>query len=131
MKKTLITSILVAAAVCGAGTAVADDFDKRLAALNAVIPYGGKGRPMSEAESKELKAAQEKAIKERVYVTNLYPGNIAIGMTETQVINSQWGRPKYKKTSTYQWGTYAQWVYESGNYLYFDNGILSSITTSR
>lgn len=26
-----------------------------------------------------------------------------------------------------QWGEHAQWVYDNGNYLYFDSGILTSI----
>lgn len=65
------------------------------------------------------KEAEEKARKKQEGVT--------IGMTKQDVLDSNWGEPKKINTSTYAWGTYEQWVYGNGNYLYFENGILTSI----
>lgn len=50
-----------------------------------------------------------------------------IGMTKEEVLNSTWGKPKDINTSTYAWGTSEQWCYSNYRYLYFDDGILTSI----
>jgi len=52
---------------------------------------------------------------------------VTIGMTKDDVLASSWGRPEKVNKSTYSWGTSEQWVYRSGNYLYFRNGVLESI----
>lgn len=52
----------------------------------------------------------------------------AIGMTAAQVKNNtSWGSPRYVKTTTTKHGTREQWVYEDYQYLYFDNGKLTTI----
>ena len=51
----------------------------------------------------------------------------AIGMTAEEVEASTWGSPKKKNKDTYSWGTTEQWVYSRG-YIYFRNGIVSSIS---
>lgn len=52
---------------------------------------------------------------------------VRIGMTEEEVLASSWGRPERKNNTTNKYGTRSQWVYGSGNYLYFENGVLTSI----
>jgi hypothetical protein len=52
---------------------------------------------------------------------------VHIGMTKEQVINSSWEKPKKMNTTTSKFGTREQWVYGAGNYLYFENDILTSI----
>jgi hypothetical protein len=52
---------------------------------------------------------------------------VSIGMTQADVLASSWGRPESINKSHYASGTHEQWVYGSGSYLYFENGILSSI----
>lgn len=57
----------------------------------------------------------------------LNPLPVKIGMTREEVLTEGWGRPKeINKTTT---GNYVseQWVYKNYNYLYFDNGILTTI----
>lgn len=54
---------------------------------------------------------------------------IRIGMTKEQVIAS-WGKPQSINESVGTWGKHEQWVYNS-QYLYFENGILTSFQTSR
>jgi hypothetical protein len=54
------------------------------------------------------------------------PG-VAIGMTSDQVINdTDWGAPRSRNTTMNASGIHEQWVYGFG-YLYFDNGVLTSI----
>lgn len=48
-------------------------------------------------------------------------------MTKQDVLDSSWGAPKKINTTTTQYGVHEQWVYGGGNYLYFDDGILTSI----
>lgn len=52
---------------------------------------------------------------------------VNIGMTQEDVIASSWGRPEKVNRTTNARGTREQWVYGSGNYLYFEDGILVSI----
>jgi hypothetical protein len=53
-------------------------------------------------------------------------GSAIIGMTEEQARMS-WGEPDNVNRTTTRRGTSEQWVYGSGSYLYFTNGILDSI----
>jgi len=52
---------------------------------------------------------------------------VRIGMTQEQVRQSSWGNPKNINRTTGSYGTHEQWVYGGNNYLYFDNGILTTI----
>lgn len=54
-------------------------------------------------------------------------GGVLIGMTKQQVLSSNWGKPARINRTTNLGGTSEQWVYEGGNYLYFSNGILTTI----
>lgn len=50
---------------------------------------------------------------------------VYIGMNCEMVLMS-WGKPSQKHKSSYDWGTEEQWVYNSDDYLYFENGILKA-----
>ena len=50
---------------------------------------------------------------------------IMVGMTKAMVIDS-WGKPDDINRSVGSWGVYEQWVYGDGQYLYFENGKLTS-----
>ena len=52
---------------------------------------------------------------------------VSLGMTREQVIGSSWGRPQQVNTTTGRHGSREQWVYSSRNYLYFENGVLTTI----
>ena len=52
---------------------------------------------------------------------------VLLGMNQEAVLSSSWGRPKDINRTTNRYGTREQWVYGNGNYLYFENGILTSI----
>lgn len=51
----------------------------------------------------------------------------SIGMTKKEAENSTWGKPKKINTTVTSYSTHEQWVYGNGRYLYFDDGILTSI----
>jgi hypothetical protein len=53
---------------------------------------------------------------------------VRIGMTAQEVIESSWGKPEHVNRTTSTYGTREQWVYPGyHNYLYFENGVLTSI----
>lgn len=52
---------------------------------------------------------------------------VRIGMTKDDVLKSSWGRPESINTTTTASGTREQWVYGGRNYLYFVNGVLTTI----
>jgi hypothetical protein len=57
-------------------------------------------------------------------------GQIHIGMTAEQV-RAAWGRPERVNSSVYATGTHEQWVYGAGQYVYFENGVMTSLHQSR
>jgi hypothetical protein len=55
---------------------------------------------------------------------------VKIGMTDEQVRMS-WGRPERINETFTRSGTHEQWIYGSNQYLYFENGKLTTIQQSR
>ena len=55
---------------------------------------------------------------------------VDIGMTADDVRKSSWGKPQKINSTITANGRHEQWVYGGGN-LYLDNGVLTSIQTSR
>lgn len=53
-------------------------------------------------------------------------GSVYIGMTKDMAIEA-WGKPTKVNTTTTAYGVHEQWVYGNSNYLYFDDGKLTSI----
>lgn len=77
------------------------------------------------AEEKEMALAPQKlAAQEKAEARKK---GVSIGMTREQVKASSWGRPTRVNTTTSAYGDREQWVYGSRNYLYFENGILTTI----
>lgn len=52
---------------------------------------------------------------------------VKIGMSMQDVLDSSWGSPKKVNRTTNASGTREQWVYGGQNYLYFVNGVLTSV----
>lgn len=57
-------------------------------------------------------------------------GKIGVGMTADQV-RAAWGKPERINSSLYASGTHEQWVYRGDQYVYFENGIMTSLQQSR
>ena len=51
---------------------------------------------------------------------------VSIGMTAADAVASSWGKPRKINRTTRANSVREQWVYDGG-YLYFDNGVLTSI----
>lgn len=50
-----------------------------------------------------------------------------IGMTENEVLASTWGWPNKKNTTETAYAVHEQWVYNDRGYIYFENGIVTTI----
>lgn len=62
----------------------------------------------------------------KFYGNLILSGRVEIGMTESMCIEA-WGRPKSIHRDEGSWGENEQWVYSYDQYLYFENGHLTSI----
>ena len=72
----------------------------------------------TNAVASKLDAEANKAAKQK---------GVRVGMTREQVMASAWGKPQQINTTTASYGTHEQWVYPGQNYLYFENGVLTTI----
>jgi hypothetical protein len=72
---------------------------------------------IAEAERKEQEAERKQKRSQ----------GVRLGMSKEDVLASSWGRPEKINTTTNVYGTREQWVYGGRNYLYFENGVLTSI----
>ncbi len=52
---------------------------------------------------------------------------VTIGMSKEQALASSWGKPQKVNRTISAYGEREQWVYGGSNYLYFENGTLTSI----
>lgn len=88
-----------------------------------------------EKVQKEARIKRESTIKSKFskygakIVSKIIENKIWIGMTSEMAVAS-WGSPDQINKSVSTYGTKEQWVY-SGDYLYFELGLLKSYQTSR
>lgn len=87
--------------------------------IEYILPVSPEEVRLAEKKSKVKAANAAAAWKAR--------GGVRIGMTAKQVRASNWGGPESINRSTGSYGTHEQWVYGGGNYIYFENGVVSSI----
>lgn len=94
-------------------------------------------RKRAEAEAARAEAARKARMKPIEKIMEKYGCDYAdadkvlhhevvIGMSD-ELCRASWGRPRNINRTTGSWGVHEQWCYSSGNYLYFENGILTSI----
>lgn len=77
----------------------------------------------AEYDEWEAQKTAEKEEKEK-----LAKSDPKVGMTKTEVEGCAWGKPDRKNIDEYAWGTSEQWVYKSKGYVYFKNGVVSSVS---
>lgn len=93
-------------------------------------------KKLSEERRKEIDKQIEKDNKAIIakYGKNngnlIIQGKVKIGFTKAMCIES-WGKPELINKTIGKYGTHEQWVYEDGNYLYFENGKLTTIQTHK
>lgn len=94
-------------------------------------------RKRAEAEAARAEAARKARMKPIEKIMEKYGCSrsdadrvlhheVILGMT-AELCRASWGKPRDINKSTGSWGVHEQWCYSSGNYLYFENGILTSI----
>lgn len=81
----------------------------------------------SQAKHDEVLAEKEAWMKAEEELSQSPP---KVGMTKSEVERCAWGYPDKKNISTYSWGTSEQWVYRSRGYVYFENGVVTSVSTT-
>lgn len=72
-----------------------------------------------------IKVAKAAALNRAEFAEKRRKG-VSIGMSQKDVEQSNWGKPQKINRTVNGYGVSEQWVY-SGGYLYFENGILTSI----
>jgi len=96
-------------------------------AINDYSGYGSdivtafKEKVLSEVTPEKIvqQEARDKAAKKSQ--------GVRIGMTKQDVLGSNWGKPNHINKTTRSYGVHEQWVYSGNNYLYFEDGILTTI----
>ena len=86
-----------------------------------------KAQEEAERKAREKKEAEERAKREAEEKARKKSQGVRIGMTKQDVLDSSWGKPNHINTTTTKYGVHEQWCYDGYNYLYFENGILTSI----
>lgn len=81
-----------------------------------------------EDQAARAQQQQERADRQRDLARRRSQG-VSIGMSQEEVLQSSWGRPEKVNRSVYSFGIHEQWVYGGSNYLYFEDGRLTSIQT--
>ncbi len=77
-----------------------------------------------------MSSAQEKKEADLAAVDCKKRGGINIGMTSVEVQSSCWGKPRKVNQTITASGNHEQWVY-GGGYVYLEDGIVTSIQTTR
>ncbi|MFJ5790313.1 hypothetical protein ACIP9G_09485 [Lysinibacillus sp. NPDC093197] len=102
-------------------------FSKEIARSEKENAEWEKKQEQAEAERKaEYEVKRKEYAAEREKYERSQQG-VRIGMTQEEVLLSNWGKPLDINKTTNAYGTSEQWVYRDFNYLYFEDGILTTI----
>lgn len=83
-----------------------------------------------ELEKREKEMEEEREEARKAFLENPNPKPKVepfIGMTDDEARKSTWGKPKNINRTTTAYGISEQWVYDGYKYLYFEDGILTTI----
>lgn len=81
-------------------------------------PFVGKSAALIAKADREDEISQARTRKSK---------GVSLGMSPEDVIASSWGKPSRVNRTLNAFGTSEQWVYGLRSYLYFENGVLTSI----
>ena len=84
-------------------------------------------QPKKDAAARASEVARRQAARKACLAAGLRLGSVRIGMESQEVRDCGWGRPASIRRTTTATRTTEQWVYGTGNYLYFENGKLVAI----
>ena len=112
--------------------------EKQAAIVGISISYPDHAKPyanlveqakadLAKTEKRKVAAAERIAAADRRKdAAEAKKRGVSVGMTQDEVVGSNWGRPSQKNRTITRHGIHEQWVY-SGGYLYFEDGILRAI----
>lgn len=105
-----------------------DNHQERSFFIKKIIAIYDSAKAKYSKELKNLEARETKQIaleKSKIALEKKKEG-VRVGMSQDDVLASQWGKPIKINKTTNAYGVSEQWVYRGG-YLYFENGILNTI----
>lgn len=79
----------------------------------ALVKSNAKREKAADAEAKRIRAEKKR-------------NGVSVGMSEQDALDSSWGKPRKINRTTNAYDISEQWVYDGG-YLYFKDGLLTSI----
>jgi hypothetical protein len=80
-----------------------------------------------QSKDKWLIAERKRAVQESKWEEIKSKIPPALGMTASEVRDSSWGGPDKINKTTYEFGVHEQWVYSNYRYVYFEDGIVTTI----
>lgn len=95
------------------------------AARKKIEAEAAKREAERRAKMKPIERIMEKYNCDEYTAQLIHEHRVKIGMTEEQA-RAAWGRPQNINRSTGSYGVHEQWCYGGHNYLYIENGILTS-----
>jgi hypothetical protein len=84
-------------------------------------------KKIDEENLKKSFTIQKTQIKPSVPNCTGTKGKVRIGMTKSEVLHCGWGKPERVSRTITATSTREQWIYSSGNYLYFDDDLLVTV----
>lgn len=105
----------------------------RIKAAERLVAWGGPGLDEVVLLQKKLEVQlqREEKAQAKLVAQRKKSEGVRVGMSEEDVLASSWGKPERINRTVNQYGHSEQWVYGSGSYLYFKNGTLETVSTSR
>lgn len=108
-----------------------NNFIKNDKLINFVVEY--RNNVYSDIRSNEVKLEQEKIEKQKEIEEEKKrkaEQEPKVGMSKDDVLAGKWGEPSKKNITDTKYGTHEQWIYSGNRYIYFDDGVVTSIQRS-
>ena len=80
-----------------------------------------------DAEAQRQEAARQARLAEEKRAANLKNSEPYIGMSESDINNTAWGRYEDKNETITRYGTHTQYCFSGYRYVYTENGVVTSI----
>lgn len=126
----LIISVVSLNAIAGhprcAGSSEPEKCEQFQAELASETP-ATKAARIKKLEKNRQATASQVSKQPLIRPTKCVKGSARIGMSTDENLATGWCKPSSVNRTINASGTFEQWVYDSGNYLYFTNGVLTSI----
>lgn len=110
---------------------IALKLNEALAVMPGTVAAGSASYPTPTAPASEARtipvSTQSRQVSTRTQNASNASRDVADGMTAAEVLQSTWGTPRSKRTSTSPNGTTEVWLYSGNRAIYFFNGKVTQI----